>query len=69
MAMYEPSDWAEPELEQIAESVDFDPILQELLATVHNAASELHGQGAKSDRIAQQLYTALARFHNETGRL
>jgi hypothetical protein len=34
---------------------------------VRRAASELHGLSEKSDRIAEQLYTALARFAKETG--
>ena len=39
--------------------------VRELLTAVERAASELHGQGAKSDRIALQLLTAIARFEGE----
>ena len=42
----------------------YSPV-RELLTAVERAASELHGQGAKSDRIALQLLTALARFEGE----
>ena len=44
-----------------------DPI-DELILAVQRAAAELEGQGEKSDRIAAQLITALARFSTETGR-
>jgi len=57
----------ETELESIAIRIELDEPLQSLLVAVQRAASELEGQGAKSDRISQQLYTALAVFHRETG--
>jgi hypothetical protein len=34
---------------------------------INRAVSELQGQGAKSNRIAIQLLTALALFHQEIG--
>lgn len=58
----------EDELEVIATRIDFDPALTELIDKVRTAASELEGQGAKSDRIATQLLTALATFHRTVGR-
>jgi hypothetical protein len=57
------------ELDELAVRVELDPTLQELIDKVRTAASELEGQGAKSDRIAQQLLAALATFHLRTGRL
>lgn len=44
---------------------EVDSPVRELLTAVERAASELHGQGAKSDRIALQLLTAIARFEGE----
>lgn len=41
--------------------------VRELLTAVERAADDLHGQGARSDRIALQLLTALARYHAEVG--
>jgi hypothetical protein len=41
--------------------VESDP-LGELILAVQRAAAELEGQGEKSDRVATQLITALARF-------
>ena len=38
-----------------------------LILAVQRAADDLHGQGARSDRIALQLLTALARYHDEGG--
>ncbi|HLT18670.1 MAG TPA: hypothetical protein VKZ96_04355 [Thermomicrobiales bacterium] len=55
----------EPTLELAPHEVG-SPV-RELLTAVERAASELHGQGAKSDRIALQLLTALARFEGEVG--
>lgn len=40
--------------------------VQHLLTDIRAAASELEGQGEKSDRIATQLLTALAKFARET---
>lgn len=40
---------------------------RDLMLDVRRAASELEGQGERSDRIALQLITALARFAQETG--
>ncbi|HEX5766816.1 MAG TPA: hypothetical protein VFX94_01160 [Burkholderiales bacterium] len=57
------------ELEELAVRVELDPTLTELITAVRRAAGELEGQGAKSDRIAQQLFAALATFHLKTGRL
>ena len=59
---------AEAELEELAVRVEFDEPLDTLLRSVHAAAGELEGQGAKSDRISRQLYSALATFHQKTGR-
>lgn len=40
-----------------------DPIpIAHLVAAIERAAADLEGQGARSDRIAQQLLTALAIF-------
>jgi hypothetical protein len=39
----------------------------DLETAIHRAASELEEQGEKSNRIATQLLTALARFHAEIG--
>lgn len=40
-----------------------DPIsLAHLTAAIERAAADLEGQGPRSDRIARQLLTALARF-------
>ncbi len=58
----------DPELEALSVRVDLDPALTELIDHVRAAASALEGQGAKSDRIATQLLTALARFHLRVGR-
>jgi hypothetical protein len=57
----------EPELEALAINVDLDPVLRDLIRTVRHAVNELEGQGAKSDRVAAQLLTALAIFHRKTG--
>lgn len=43
------------------------PACDELVLAVNRAVNELEGQGEKSDRIARQLLTALARFAAETG--
>lgn len=40
--------------------------ISDLMHAVRRAASELEGQGEKSDRIALQLLTAMARFAVET---
>lgn len=40
--------------------------IRRLQLRVRRAANELEGQGAKSDRIAAQLLTALADFAKET---
>lgn len=40
---------------------------RDLMIAVGNAASELEGQGEKSDRIAAQLYEAVAVFAKATG--
>ncbi len=59
---------AEPELEELATTVDLDPVLADLIRVVSHAAAELEGLSAKSVRIAQQLLEALATFHQKTGR-
>jgi hypothetical protein len=56
------------EFEQIATRVELDPALTALIDSVRTAAGELEGQGAKSDRIATQLLTALGVFHRTVGR-
>jgi len=50
----------EPYEIEIRELPDFE--LEDLFLAVRRAASELEGQGEKSDRIATQLLTALGRF-------
>lgn len=60
-------DEPEIELESIAIRVEIDTPLQALFETVRNAASELEGQGEKSNRIAEQLLRGLATFCRETG--
>lgn len=43
-----------------------DPIaLSHLLTAVQRAANDLWGQGERSDRIANQLFTALAEFERD----
>lgn len=49
------------------DEVEGPPPHAALTLAVHRAVSELEGQGEKSDRIAAQLLTALARFAAETG--
>lgn len=51
---------AKLEAEALPMLPDFE--LDDLLLAVRRAASELEGQGEKSDRIATQLLTALGRF-------
>lgn len=60
-------DEPEIELESIAIRVELDTPLNELFESIRQAASELEGQGAKSDRIAEQLLYAMAKFCRETG--
>jgi hypothetical protein len=61
------SDW-QVRIEEIAiEVVELPPAVDDLTLAVRRAASELHGLSEKSDRIAEQLYAALARFSKETG--
>jgi hypothetical protein len=61
------SDW-QVRIEEIAiEVVELPPAVDDLTLAVRRAASELHGLSEKSDRIAEQLYAALARFAKETG--
>lgn len=57
----------EIELEEIAIRVEMDEPLKSLMASIRQAASELEGQGEKSDRIAEQLLGALGKFCLETG--
>lgn len=55
-------------IEDIAiEVVELPQAVRDLTLAVRRAASELHGLSEKSDRIAEQLYAALARFAKETG--
>lgn len=42
--------------------------VNDLISAIQNAASELEGQGEKSDRIARQLIEALAVFAAQTER-
>jgi hypothetical protein len=59
---------AEPGVLELAPyEVRTDTPIGDLTKAVERAASELHGQGPKSDRIALQLLAALGRFHTETG--
>ena len=58
----------ELELTPYEVSIEDASPLTDLVQAVRRAASELEGQGEKSDRIAMQLLTALARFAAETGR-
>jgi hypothetical protein len=68
-----PEAWARfneqlPRLCDIAiEVVELPPAVDDLTLAVRRAASELHGLSEKSDRIAEQLYAALARFAKDTG--
>jgi len=48
--------------EAVCAAVDADARYQTLLAAVMRAVDELEGQGARSDRIALQLLTAVARL-------
>lgn len=60
----------EPELElesYAVQVVELPPEIVDLTLAVRRAASELEGQGEKSDRIATQLLTALALFAKDTG--
>jgi outer membrane murein-binding lipoprotein Lpp len=70
------SDWGaramtqdeELQLEEIAiQVVELPAAFADLEVCINRAASELEGQGEKSNRIARQLLTALARFHGECG--
>jgi hypothetical protein len=69
----DPEAWARfneqlPRLCDIAiEVVELPQAVNDLTLAVRRAASELHGLSEKSDRIAEQLYAALARFAKETG--
>lgn len=54
------------EFHEIAIRVECSGPLNDLMHAVSRAASELEGQGEKSDRIAAQLLTALAVFQRET---
>lgn len=57
----------ELELEPYSVRIEFSGELNELFSVIRNAASELEGQGEKSDRIAKQLLQGLATFCLQTG--
>ena len=68
LTMLSRMDHSEVPLERYAvEVVELPPAIQDLTLAVRRAAGELEGQGERSDRIATQLLTALARFASETG--
>lgn len=50
-----------------AEVIELPAAFADLGLAIRRAASDLENQGEKSDRIATQLLTALARFHAECG--
>lgn len=58
----------EPELqlEQYEIRIEETGPLNELFRSIRRAVGELEGQGEKSDRIALQLLTAMARFAADT---
>ena len=56
------------ELADELELIEITSPVDSLIEAVRQAAGELEGQGEKSDRIAQQLITARAKFALETGR-
>lgn len=60
------ADEAALDLREFEIRVECSGPLNDLMHAVSRAASELEGQGAKSDRVAEQLLTALARFQKET---
>ncbi len=57
----------ELELEQYEIRVELDTPLRDLFAAINQAVSDLENQGEKSNRIAEQLLAAKAKFCRETG--
>jgi hypothetical protein len=59
----------EVDIDDVAiEVIELPPSFADLERAINRAASELQEQGEKSNRIAIQLLTALARFHSELGK-